>query len=94
MSLFDSFGDVVGSVSEQWLDYGLEQIAPPQHNPTPQATASISDQVAVPTAAVEQPQGIAQQPQQPPQNQMLMPALIGGGVLLTVILIATLGGRK
>jgi hypothetical protein len=99
MSLFDSIGDAFGGVSEKWLEHGLEQISPPQHNPTPESVASVSDQIAVPTAAVEQPQGIAQQPQQqqqpqPQQNQYIVPALIGGGVLLAVVLIASLGGRK
>ena len=97
MSLFDVVGDALGGVSEKWLEHGVEQISPPQHNPTPEATASVSDQVSVPTAQVEQPQGVAQQSQQnqqPQQNQYLMPALIGGGLLLAVVVIAAVGGRK
>lgn len=97
MSLFDSIGDALGGVSEKWLEHGIEQISPPQHNPTPTATASVSDQIAVPTAQVEQPSGVAQQPQQnqqPKQNKYLMPALVGGGLLLAVVVIAAVGGRK
>ncbi|WP_028302981.1 hypothetical protein [Oceanospirillum maris] len=95
MSFFDSIGDALGGVSEKWLEHGLEQISPPQHNPTPEATASVSDQIAVPTAAVEQPQGTAQTQgaaQAQPQ-QYMVPALIGGGFIL-LVLIAAVGGRK
>lgn len=100
MSLFDDWGEQFGRILDRGVEYGLEKNFPlGEPNPTPTATASQTQQQpvnAVPPANLPVNVAVPQVPNQPvPQTQpsWLMPAAIGGGVLLLAMMIMATGRR-
>ena len=94
MSVFDAVGDAMGGLADRWLDHTIEQIEPPQHNPTPEATAGISSELKPDSGHVEQPTGtVGSASNGTDARSYMVPALIGGGFIL-LVLIAAVGGRK
>ena len=99
-SFFDVLGDYTGRIVDRAVEYGLEKEFPMgEPNPTPTATSSQTQQEpskATPPPSIPVNVVVPQVPQQPSSAQAqpnwMMPAMLGVGALLLIIIVAT--GRR